>query len=112
MRKARGANQRPSRQMVTRSLRFHRAVGKGSEALDNIRPIWSEIMAAWNPTSRLPRKGERVYLPGVANTFTIFAVRKQSRVVDLQLIDTTTLVMNDVPWDALMYLDEAMGPYE
>jgi nucleotidyltransferase/DNA polymerase involved in DNA repair len=60
-------------------------VGKGSEALDNIRPIGLRYNVRMESTSRLPRKGERVALPGVANTFTIFAVRKQSRVVDLRL---------------------------
>jgi hypothetical protein len=33
---------------------------------------------------RTPRRGERVTLAGVDNVFTIFAVRKQSQVVDLR----------------------------
>jgi hypothetical protein len=61
---------------------------------------------------RIPRRGERVTLASVDNVFTIFAVRKQSQVVDLRLIGAATMVMNDVPWNVLLYLDEAVATYE
>jgi hypothetical protein len=60
---------------------------------------------------RTPRRGERVTVAGIDNVFTIFAVRKQSQVVDLRLIGAATMVMNDVPWNALVYLDETVATY-
>jgi|HubBroStandDraft_5_1064220.scaffolds.fasta_scaffold1485731_1 hypothetical protein len=60
---------------------------------------------------RTPRRGERVSLEGIDNVFTIFAVRRQSHVVDLRLIGAATMIMNDVPWNALVYLDEAIATY-
>ena len=60
---------------------------------------------------RTPRRGERVTVAGIDNVFTIFAVRKQSQVVDLRLIGAATMVMNDVPWNGLVYLDEAVATY-
>ncbi len=56
-------------------------------------------------TPRLPQKGDRVSTPKLKDVFVVVDVRENPNVVNLRLLKGT-LMLKDIPWRMLTFLDE------
>jgi len=68
---------------------------------------WESVPSWGMPkhTVRFPQKGDRVSTPKIKDVFVITEVRENPCVVNLRLLKGT-LVLRDIPWTMLTFLDQ------
>jgi len=54
---------------------------------------------------RFPMKGDRVTTPKIKTVFLVVDVKENPKVVNLRLLNGT-LMLRDIPWTMLTFLDE------
>ena len=55
--------------------------------------------------SRVPKKGDRVSTPRIKEVFLVVDVKENPSVADIRLLNGT-LMLRDIPWTMLTFLDE------